>query len=78
MVSVGFAAKLRGSPRQLRDIDLDIPDKYLEKVAKIAEKHVAQGPEKHESRAFKNNILKLEYNGVKIDIGGRNRVSNIQ
>lgn len=69
-LSGGLAARIYGSPRELRDLDFDIPDNRIGDVAVLLAPFVRFGPERTRSRAFENVLLTLCYGGVSIDIGG--------
>ena len=79
VVSGGLAARAYGSLRQLNDIDFDIEQFGFSKIVDDVRKFIVSGPEEHKSRAFINKLLKLNYDGVSIDlaeIGGSKIFNN--
>ncbi|HAS00151.1 MAG: hypothetical protein US57_C0002G0048 [Candidatus Moranbacteria bacterium GW2011_GWC2_37_73] len=66
----GFSAKLYGSPRKLRDIDFDIPDDKLKEIISDVKEFIVFGPEHYIDDVFDLTLLRLDYYGQKIDIGG--------
>ena len=65
-ISAGFAAKLYGSPRPLKDID--IPDKYFQEVLNETRKYVTWGPKRWLCKPWDVHVFTLTHNGYKIDI----------
>ena len=70
-LSGGFAAKLYGSPREVRDIDFDVPTERINELIPDIKDFIVFGPKKFLSDAFDIALLiRLDYFGQKIDIGG--------
>jgi len=70
ILSGGLAAKLYGSPRELRDIDFDIPDEEMKKIIPDVSKYVVYGPKEYKDDVFDLQLLRLNYEGQQIDISG--------
>ena len=66
----GSAAKMYGSPREVIDLDFDVPNECLESIAESLREHATSGPRRHRGEGFNVMLLELEYGGVAIDIGG--------
>src|SRR3989344_2630592 len=66
----GGAARVYGSPREVVDLDFDVPNEYLQPIADSLREYVTSGPKKHQGEGFNVTLLELEYNGTPIDIGG--------
>ena len=79
-ISGGFAAKLYGSPRDLNDIDLDVPDAALPELLELVRPYVTDDLTHYEDGKWDLNIMTLDYKGQEIDIGGADevKVSNLE
>jgi hypothetical protein len=69
-ISGGFAAKIYGSPRKLRDIDIEIPDKFFKKLIPIIREYVTNGPKKFIDSKMKTYGLVMRYKGQIIEFSG--------
>ncbi|HOW60565.1 MAG TPA: hypothetical protein P5548_01415 [Candidatus Moranbacteria bacterium] len=69
-LSGGLAAKIYGSPKDLWDIDFDIPDSCFSKVRNLVSKYVIFGPKKTTAEGFDCMLLRLNYHGQQIDVSG--------
>ncbi len=74
-ISGGLAAKAYGSARPLVDIDIDIPDRYFERLAPLVKRHIIFGPSKWRGEGFRVYLMTLDYKGQLIDIGGTDATS---
>ena len=68
-ISGGFAAKLYGANRSLFDIDIDIKGKDFDKLLPFVKNHILSGPKKYLDDSFDLQLLTLEYQGQRIDLG---------
>lgn len=73
-ISGGFAAKLYGSPRDLNDIDLDVPDDALPELVDSVRPYIIDELTHYEDGKWDLNIMTLDYKGQEIDIGGADEV----
>jgi hypothetical protein len=62
-INGGFAAKIHGCTRELADIDIDVPEKYIDVVAKEAVPYITYGPELYKDENWELKLLTLEYEG---------------
>ncbi len=69
-ISGGFAGKVFGSQRELHDIDIDIPDKYLGEILPKISEYIIYGPERYRDGKWDLSLITLNYKGQEIDIGG--------
>lgn len=69
-ISGGLAGKIFGSQRKLNDIDIDIPDKYLNEILPEISKYVVYGPERYLDGKWDLELITLNYQGQEIDISG--------
>jgi hypothetical protein len=67
-VSGGFAAVLYGSPRAIKDIDVDIPEKYFQHALLATKKHLSWGPKHVQHKPWDVHVFTLTKNGCEIDI----------
>jgi hypothetical protein len=64
----GFAAKLYGSRRELADIDINIPERYLYEAAKYFSKYITFGPKMYRDKNWRLLMFTMSYKGQIIDI----------
>ena len=78
LISGGFAAKLYGSPRDLNDIDIDIPEERFKDILEEVKPYITYGPDQYKDGKWDLYLMTLNYNGQEIDIGGAmyGKVSN--
>lgn len=69
-LSGGFAARIYGSPRKLRDIDFDIPNDRINELLPETSKFIIFGPDRFVSDVFDVQLLRLNYFGQNVDIAG--------
>jgi len=74
----GFAAKLYGSPRSLRDIDFSISEKYFSIILPEISEFITYGPGRYKDAKWDCELITLNYHGQEIDISGTDtiRMSN--
>ena len=70
-ISGGCAAKIYGSPRELSDIDIDIPEDCFEKIIDDVKSFIIYGPEQYKDQKWDLYLMTLNYTGQEIDIGGQ-------
>lgn len=77
-VAGGLAAKLYGSPRDLKDIDIDMREKDFGLIMPDIAPYITFGPERFNDGKFDCELIALNYNGQDIDISGAEtlRMSN--
>lgn len=69
-ITGGFAAKHYGSNRKLYDIDIEVPEKYLDNIKILAQDYVLSGPKQYQDDNFDVMLLTINYLGQRIDISG--------
>lgn len=74
MVTGGLAARAYGSQRDLRDIDLEVPDDQIGKIIEDVSRYIVFGPERYRDDFFDLALLRLNYEGQEIDISGGSEV----
>ncbi|MFZ2072173.1 MAG: hypothetical protein WAV10_00610 [Minisyncoccia bacterium] len=77
-ISGGFAAKIYGSPRELNDIDIDIPDENFPDIYDGVKQYAIYGPEHYKDAKWDALLMTLNYEGQEIDITGatNGKISN--
>ena len=71
-ISGGCAAKIYGSPRELNDIDIDIPENYFSKIISDVKPYIIYGPDQYKDNKWGLYLMTLNYAGQEIDIGSGN------
>jgi hypothetical protein len=66
----GLATLAYGGSRPLNDIDIDVPDSVLPRLANELKAHVDFGPEHSVNECFDCQILGISYLGQAIELGG--------
>ncbi len=69
-ISGGLAAKSYGSPRPLKDFDIDVPDERLKEIVPLVKKYIVREPTRVRDKKWNIFFMRLEYKGQQIDIGG--------
>lgn len=69
-ITGGLAARAYGSDRPLVDIDIDVREEDMAKLAEAVRKYVVYGPKQFRNRNWDLKLMTLEYRGQLIDIGG--------
>ena len=67
-LSGGLAGNVHGSAWPLHDIDLDVPGARIAQVAALFPDEVAQGPARFVDDEFDLELLRLELDGVPVDV----------
>ena len=71
-ISGGCAAKIYGSPRELNDIDIDMPENCFEKILVDVKPFIIYGPAQYKDQKWDLYLMTLNYAGQEIDIGSGN------
>lgn len=66
----GFAARIYGAKRPLADIDLDVPEAAMSKIAPLVKEHIVAGPCRYKDEEWDLFVLSLKYCGQEIDLCG--------
>jgi hypothetical protein len=67
-ISGGFAAVIYGSPRTIKDIDIDIPEKYFERALLVTKKYLSWGPKHVLKKPWGVHVFTLTRFGCEVDI----------
>ena len=67
-ISGGFAARVHGVNRELADIDIEIPEKYLTFISDQVNEYITLPLQKFQDASWKLSLLVLNYEGQDIDI----------
>ncbi|MEK6964368.1 MAG: hypothetical protein AABX70_08135 [Nanoarchaeota archaeon] len=62
-ITGGFAAKIYGADRLLKDIDIDLPDKAIDVLAPLVSNYITDGPRHFVGYGFDLYLLELHYRG---------------
>jgi hypothetical protein len=79
-IAGGFAAKMYGSPRSVNDIDFDVHDEDLIRIAPEISEYIKFGPAQFKDNKWDCMLITLEYEGQEIDISGADttKISNLE
>lgn len=66
--SGGFAGNVHGSAWPLHDLDLDVPGARIGEVSALFPREVQQGPARFVDDEFDLELLRLELDGVPVDV----------
>jgi hypothetical protein len=69
-ISGGLAARAYGSTRELNDIDIEVEDQSIAKIAPLMEQYITYGPARYQDENFDLLMVSLNYEGQDIDISG--------
>jgi len=69
-LSGGFAARLYGSPRELHDIDIDVPEKHFPDILPEISEYITFGPARFQDGKWDCELITLNYHGQDIDLSG--------
>ena len=69
-LSGGFAARLYGANRPLYDIDIEVQDRYFDKILPLVKDYIIYGPQRYLDQTFDVLLMTLKYEGQEIDISG--------
>lgn len=72
-ITGGLAARFYGANRPLADIDLDVPERSLERLGRDLAPHLVFGPAPFRDPHWELDLMTVAYNGVPIDLGGAER-----
>lgn len=69
-ISGGFAARLHGAKRELADIDIEVSDADVVKVAEEVKPFIIFGPDRYIDENWDLELMTLSYEEQEIDIAG--------
>lgn len=69
-ISGGLAARLYGARRELADIDVEVSDVDVGRVAEYVKPFIIFGPERYIDENWNLELMTLNYEGQEIDIAG--------
>lgn len=73
-ITGGLAARAYGATRPINDIDVDIPEERFEELAAEVKPYIVYGPAQFKDKVWDVLLMKLNYYGQDIDIGGAYKV----
>lgn len=69
-ITGGFAARVYGVDRELADIDIDIANADIAKIADEVQSFIVVGPARYKDNEWDLEFMTLRYQGQDIDIAG--------
>lgn len=69
-ISGGFAARVYGVNRELADIDIDVANADILKIADDVKPYILFGPTQYKDENWNLKLMTLKYEGQEIDIAG--------
>lgn len=69
-ISGGLAAKIYGSPRELNDIDIDIPSESFSQILDEVREYIIYGPDRFQDGKWDIDLTTLDYHGQLVDLSG--------
>lgn len=69
-ITGGLAARAYGSKRPLADIDMDVHEKDIPRIAALAHEYIVYGPKPFKNKNWDLVLMTIKYRGQEIDIGG--------
>jgi predicted nucleotidyltransferase len=73
-ITGGLAARIYGSPRELTDIDIDIPDERFWEILPEVKEYIIFGPERYKDEQWDILLLTLKYHEQNIDLSGADSI----
>ncbi|MDP1707280.1 MAG: hypothetical protein Q8L30_01890 [bacterium] len=73
-IAGGFAARLYGSPRELADIDIGIPDNRFADIYPDIKDYLTFGPAQYTDEVWDLQLMTVVYAGQEIDIAGEDTI----
>ncbi|MDP9195809.1 MAG: hypothetical protein M3O22_03425 [Pseudomonadota bacterium] len=70
VISGGLAAKNYGSPRLLKDIDIEVHSRDFEKILPDIKPYIVFGPAQFQDEKWDLPLITLDHHGQQIDISG--------
>lgn len=69
-IAGGLAVRAYGSTRELKDIDIDIPEEDIEKIKDEVRSFITFGPNQFKDESWDLLLMTLNYQGQEIDLSG--------
>jgi hypothetical protein len=69
-ISGGFAARIYGANRELADIDIEVANINIIKIAEDTKPYIIFGPKRYKDKNWDLELMTLKFEGQEIDIAG--------